>query len=530
MPGYEPFLLCDFHVHTQWSDGKLSVSEVVDLYGSTGKFDVIAITDHILMKKDLLARAGRLATLGRRAFGVREQRLRALPRRTFAPRRSVRSTQYGMLVVPGAEITQNRLRGRKNSHIIALDIKRYISADQSADEILREIRRQDALSIACHPHHRTTRRIEISTCYLWDHREQLVRSGRRLGGGEPRRSVLGDEPEALPVRRQQRLPQAEAPLLVEDARPRGEELAGGQPCAARQRRHRADAVSQRILGGRLMPRRRGRTIPACPVPDMNVAIFTDNDFDKVNGVTTTFKAALQSVPAGMHLRVYTAGRQPLETDSYLALRSIGDADSVLPRDADVSPAVRGLSPARAGGSHRSDAPHDARADWAGGHVRGLAPATATGRELPHRPCRLREIAQRIAPARGADARVHALACTAGAPGCSCRPSIRASCSLPRNPTRTGSTCGRAESTRHCFPPRGDRRPCARRGTCPIAVPRCSTSAACLGRKGLLHLPAISDRLHKRGLEHRFIIVGDGPLLPALRQALPDALFSGCIVA
>jgi predicted metal-dependent phosphoesterase TrpH len=50
MPGYEPFLLCDFHVHTKWSDGRLSVREVVDLYGSTGKFDVIAITDHILMK------------------------------------------------------------------------------------------------------------------------------------------------------------------------------------------------------------------------------------------------------------------------------------------------------------------------------------------------------------------------------------------------------------------------------------------------------------------------------------------------
>ena len=61
MPGYEPFLLCDFHVHTQWSDGKLTVGEVVDLYGSTGKFDAIAITDHILMKNDMLARAGRLA-------------------------------------------------------------------------------------------------------------------------------------------------------------------------------------------------------------------------------------------------------------------------------------------------------------------------------------------------------------------------------------------------------------------------------------------------------------------------------------
>ena len=84
--------------------------------------------------------------------------------------------RYGLLVVPGAEITQNRIgnRGKKNSHVIALDIKSYISADQSAEAILREIRRQEAVSIACHPHHRTTRRIEISTCYLWDHREELA--------------------------------------------------------------------------------------------------------------------------------------------------------------------------------------------------------------------------------------------------------------------------------------------------------------------------------------------------------------------
>ena len=172
MPGYEPFLLCDFHVHTQWSDGKLSVADVVDLYGATGKFDVIAITDHILMRNDVLARAGRLATLGRRAFGVRQndfadylQDIRTQAARAWK--------QYGLLLIPGAEITQNRLQGKKNSHIIALDIQQYISADQSADAILREIRSQGALSIACHPHHRTTRRIEISTCYLWDHRDEL---------------------------------------------------------------------------------------------------------------------------------------------------------------------------------------------------------------------------------------------------------------------------------------------------------------------------------------------------------------------
>jgi len=150
MPGYEPFLLCDFHVHTQWSDGKLSVAEVVDLYGSTGKFDVSAITDHILMKKDLLARAGRIATLGRRAFGVREhdfehylENVRAEAARALE--------QYGMLVIPGAEITQNRLAGRKNSHIIALDIQRYISADQSADEIAAN--RDDLFSVTSLKHY-----------------------------------------------------------------------------------------------------------------------------------------------------------------------------------------------------------------------------------------------------------------------------------------------------------------------------------------------------------------------------------------
>jgi 3',5'-nucleoside bisphosphate phosphatase len=172
MPGYDPFLLCDFHVHTRWSDGRLSVREVVDLYGQTGKFDVIAITDHILMKKDLLANLGRVATLGQRRFGVvAEEFADYLADIEYEGRRALH--EYGMLVIPGAEITQNRLNGKKNSHIIALDIKDYISADQKAEHILKEIRRQGALSIACHPHHRTTRRIEISTCYLWDNRDTL---------------------------------------------------------------------------------------------------------------------------------------------------------------------------------------------------------------------------------------------------------------------------------------------------------------------------------------------------------------------
>jgi hypothetical protein len=37
------------------------------------------ITDHILMKKDLLARAGRLVTLGQRRFGIPEDQVGAYP-------------------------------------------------------------------------------------------------------------------------------------------------------------------------------------------------------------------------------------------------------------------------------------------------------------------------------------------------------------------------------------------------------------------------------------------------------------------
>ncbi|MEQ1870303.1 MAG: phosphotransferase [Vicinamibacterales bacterium] len=173
MPGYEPFMLCDFHVHTSWSDGRLSLREVVDLYGQTERFDVIAITDHILMKGDLLKRAGRIASLGLKNFSVTEEQFPAyLDDIEKEGERALK--KYGLLLIPGAEVTQNNLRSRKNSHIIALGLRDYISADQSAEEILREIRRQGALSIACHPHHRTTRRIEISTCHLWDNRKTLA--------------------------------------------------------------------------------------------------------------------------------------------------------------------------------------------------------------------------------------------------------------------------------------------------------------------------------------------------------------------
>ncbi len=136
MSGQNSYLLCDFHMHTTWSDGALSLRELVDLYGRTGDFDVIAITDHILREKDWLGRAGRLATLGQRSFSVTEE---TFPAYLEAIRQEAERAwrEHGLLVIPGAEVTKNHSRARKNAHIIALGIERFISADQSPEDVLR---------------------------------------------------------------------------------------------------------------------------------------------------------------------------------------------------------------------------------------------------------------------------------------------------------------------------------------------------------------------------------------------------------
>jgi len=42
-------LLCELHAHTRWSDGALTLPELVDLYGTNG-FDVLVVTDHVVRR------------------------------------------------------------------------------------------------------------------------------------------------------------------------------------------------------------------------------------------------------------------------------------------------------------------------------------------------------------------------------------------------------------------------------------------------------------------------------------------------
>jgi glycosyltransferase involved in cell wall biosynthesis len=56
---------------------------------------------------------------------------------------------------------------------------------------------------------------------------------------------------------------------------------------------------------------------------MRVALFTDNDFGKVNGVTTTLKAVLQYAPPEVQPRIYTAADAGIEAPDYFSAESFG---------------------------------------------------------------------------------------------------------------------------------------------------------------------------------------------------------------
>ncbi len=159
-------LLCDFHVHTTHSDGKLPMRRVVDLFGESGH-DVIAITDHITDTSGLLGRVARV--LGRTVTPQTSSEYFE----EIAHEAARAWERWRMVVIPGAEITHNAATRDRSCHILALGITEYLSADRSPLQILKEIRRRGAVSVACHPHE--TREWFASTFYLWNRRRRIAR-------------------------------------------------------------------------------------------------------------------------------------------------------------------------------------------------------------------------------------------------------------------------------------------------------------------------------------------------------------------
>lgn len=157
-------VLGDFHIHSTFSDGQLSIHELVDLYGQRG-FGAIAITDHLCETNGILGRAAVALnrTLTRSGFELYLNVIRSEAERA--------KRQYGMVVIPGIEITKNSFSHADSAHIVVLGISEYISPDIDVISICRAAAYQGALSVAAHPV--STGKIEAQTYFLWDNRDFL---------------------------------------------------------------------------------------------------------------------------------------------------------------------------------------------------------------------------------------------------------------------------------------------------------------------------------------------------------------------
>lgn len=157
-------MLCDFHVHSTFSDGHLTIAQLVDFYGSRG-FKAIAITDHLCEEGSFLGIAAHWLerTLTRRTFPIYLETLKAEGERALK--------KYGMRVIPGFELTKNSLVNHRSAHMVVLGIERYMSADQDIFQLLKEIKNEGGISIAAHPV--STGKFEPQTHFLWSQREEL---------------------------------------------------------------------------------------------------------------------------------------------------------------------------------------------------------------------------------------------------------------------------------------------------------------------------------------------------------------------
>jgi predicted metal-dependent phosphoesterase TrpH len=134
-------LLCELHAHTTWSDGELTLRELVDLYGRAG-FDVLCVTDHVLRSADPWRVAESCVHDASFASYVaaidgESERARAL---------------YGMLVVPGLELTHNHREPDLSAHALAIGLRRFVSPDLGLVDALMAAREAGAALIAAHPH------------------------------------------------------------------------------------------------------------------------------------------------------------------------------------------------------------------------------------------------------------------------------------------------------------------------------------------------------------------------------------------
>ena len=260
---------------------------------------------------------------------------------------------------------------------------------------------------------------------------------------------------------------------------------------------------------------------------MNVAIFTDNDFDKVNGVTTTLTAALRWAPADLRLRIYTASTLSVDTPEYLALRSFsvpipffGEMRMYVPRLGEY------LARARA---DQIDVIHLTTP----GPVGLAALYVAWQLNLPVVGSFHTDLAACTSLLSGSRRLGALMGEYMRWPYGRCRRIL-----APSHHTRELFIQAKGDPKKVEVWPRGvdialfapEKRSAQLRGDWHVADNR--PALLYVGRvsseKGLDMLPVLSRRLHTLHCEHRFIIAGDGPMIQELKREMPDAVFTGVL--
>src|SRR6476660_5329395 len=132
-------LLCELHAHTRWSDGALTLPELVDLYGTNG-FDVLAVTDHVVRTPPDAVPFG--VHGGNHADYLGE----------IAAQAERARRDYDLLVLPGLELTYDDADPLQAAHTVAVGARDFVGVDDGIDAALVQTREAGAALIAAHPY------------------------------------------------------------------------------------------------------------------------------------------------------------------------------------------------------------------------------------------------------------------------------------------------------------------------------------------------------------------------------------------
>ena len=162
--GQKQLLMVDLHCHSVYSDGRMSLRELVDFYGRRG-FDAMAVTDHVVDKGCLI---GRLVDLTGLVMTMED-----LPDyfRALQEERNRAWIKYRMILFPGMEFNLDGLTAKRSAHLLGVDLKEPIDPGMKLKEICEAIRAQGGLTIAAHPHHMTSM-WGRDTLFLWERQEE----------------------------------------------------------------------------------------------------------------------------------------------------------------------------------------------------------------------------------------------------------------------------------------------------------------------------------------------------------------------